>query len=135
MVEAPNEEIIGTHRVRIDGDTVLTRYIGVPEHAHVLAIHQRLDRVLAEHGRLYIINDMSHSGMPSTATRRWIAEWAQHHPVAGLVNFGASLPVRLLQALILRASSLLGRPLPVIPVHCSNEAEAFALIAARRQQR
>lgn len=124
-----NEEIIGPHRVRVDGDVVLTRYIGVPEHEHVLEIHRRLDRTLAEHGRLFVINDMRHSGIPSTETRRWIAEWARRqHAVAGLINFGASLPIRMVQGLLVRASSLLGRPFPIVPINCTTEAEALAIV-------
>lgn len=128
------EEIIGTHRVRVDGDTVLTRYIGVPEFEHIQAIHLHFDRVLTEHGRLFVINDMSRTGVPSTRTRRWIVEWAQTHPIAGLVNFGASLPIRTLQTLIMRATALLSQRPILQPFHCDTEAEAVAWIAQRRMQ-
>lgn len=128
------EQIIGTHRVRVDGDTVLTRYIGVPEYEQVREIHRHLDRALAEHGRLFVINDMRRSGMPSAPTRRWIAEWARDHEVAGLVNFGASLPIRALQGLVMRGAALLGKRLVVTPVNVGSEAEAFAWVAARRAQ-
>ncbi len=127
-----DEESIGPHRIRVVGDTVLTRYIRVPELAHVQAIHQRFDRVIAEHGRLYVVNDMSRSGIPSSETRRWIAEWARRHPIGGLVNFGASMAVRMLQSLILRASALLGSPAAIHPVHVDGEVEAFAWIEAHR---
>jgi hypothetical protein len=129
-----SELAIGTHRVRVEGDTVLTRYIGVPELADVRRIHAHFDRVLAEHGRLFLINDMHRTGIPATATRKWIAEWARNNPVAGLANFGASLPVRALQALILRATALFGAHQPVHPLHFAGEAEAFAWVAARRRQ-
>jgi hypothetical protein len=136
VVYAPmsNEEIVGPHRVRVDGDVVLARYIGVPEQAHVEAIHQRFDRVLAEHGRLFVINDMRRTGIPSTATRRWIAEWGRHHPVAGLINVGASLPIRMVQGLLFRAAALLGRPSPLVPIDCATEAEAFAIIDDLRRK-
>jgi hypothetical protein len=130
----PTEELIGTHRVRVDGDVVLTRYIGVPEHDHVIEIHRRLERTLAEHGRLFVINDMRLSGMPSVETRRFIAEWAQHRPIAGLVNFGASLPVRMVQGLLFRAAALLGRPWPIAPINCNTEAEALAAIEGLRRK-
>jgi len=127
-----NEESVGTHRVRVTGDTVLTRYVGVPELEHVRQIHRRFDQALAEHGRLFIINDMRHTGIPSTETRQWIARWAQGHSIAGIANFGASLPIRMLQALVMHASALLGRHPNVVTVHVANEDEAFAWIAARR---
>ncbi|HEY0137367.1 MAG TPA: hypothetical protein VGB85_24960 [Nannocystis sp.] len=129
-----SEEIVGTHRVRVDGDVVLTRYIGVPEQAHVEAIHQRFDRVLAEHGRLFVINDMRRTGIPSTETRRWIAEWGRHHPVAGLINVGASLPIRMVQGLLFRAAGLLGRPSPIVAINCITEAEALAIIDDLRRK-
>lgn len=133
-VQMSSEQIVGTHRVRIDGDVVLTRYIGVPEQAHVEVIHGHLDRVLAEHGRVFVINDMRRSGIPSTETRRWIAEWAQHHPVAGLINVGASMPIRMVQGLLFRAAALLGRPWPIVPINCATEAEALAVIDDLRRK-
>lgn len=129
-----DELIIGPHRLRVEGDTVLTRYIGVPELGHVQEIHRHLDRVMAEHGRLFIINDMRRTGVPATETRKWVAEWARHHPITGLVNFGASLPIRLLQALVFRASALFGRQPLTVAAQVDSEVEAFAWIAARRQQ-
>src|SRR5205809_571647 len=117
-----NEETIGTHRVLVAGDTVLTRYIGVPELVDMMAIHQRFDRVLAEHGRLFVINDMRHSGIPSPEARRWLGEWARNHKIAGIANFGASFPIRMLQSLILRATGLLSPHPVIIPEHCAGEA-------------
>ena len=45
-----NEQIIGTHRMRVEGDTVLTRYIGVPELVDVQAIHRWDERELPTPG-------------------------------------------------------------------------------------
>lgn len=128
-----NEESISTHRVLVAGDTVLTRYIGVPELEDVMAIHQFFDRVLAEHGRLFVINDMRHSGIPSARARQWIAEWARTHKVDAIANFGASLPIRMLQTLIFRATALLSTQPVIIPEHCAGEAEAFAWVAVQRR--
>jgi hypothetical protein len=128
-----NEESIGSHRVLVDGDTVLTRYVGVPELVHLREIHQHFDRVLVEHGRLFIINDMSHSGVPPTEARRWIADWARTRRVSGIANFGASLPIRMLQSLVLNAARLVGsHPMGNI-VNTAGEAEAFAWVAAQRR--
>jgi len=127
-----NELQIGPHKLRVEGDTVLTRWIGTPEYEDVLAIHQHFERVLAEHKRLFAINDMSRSGLPSTQTRKWIADWARQNPVTSVVNFGASLPVRVLQSLIFRTLALVGNGPTLETVHCGSEAEAFAWIAARR---
>ncbi len=129
-----NEEVIATHRVRIEGDTVLTRYVGAIELEHVMAIHQYFDRVLAEHGRLFVINDMSRSGIPTADSRRWIAAYARGHKIDAIINFGASMPIRMLQSLVLTAAALLGSGPRVKTMNCANEAEAFAWIAAHREQ-
>ena len=126
-----NEMQIGPHHLRVDGDTVLTRHVGVPELEHVREIHRHFERVIAEHGRLFIINDMHHTGVPATETRKWIAEWARVHPIAGHVTFGASLPIRMLQALVMRASALFGKQPLTAPTQVDGEAEALAWIAAR----
>ncbi len=123
---------IGTHLVRIDGDTVLTRYVGVPKYEDVCNIHAEFDRVLNEHGRLFVINDMHQSGLPTAETRKFIATWGATHAIAGVASFGASIAIRALHALIFRAMALVGKKPTIEAVHCDNEADAFAWIAARR---
>lgn len=123
---------IGTHRLRVTGDTVLTRYIGVPEYEHVVEIHGYLDRVKAAHGRVFVINDMRQSGIPSTQTRRFIAEWGASNPGTEVVNFGASLTIRAVQGLLLRAAALIGKRPAIMPESCADEAAAYAWVARRR---
>jgi hypothetical protein len=127
------EKPVGPHLVRVDGDTVLTRWIGAPELEHVRCIHQQFEEVLVAHGRLFVINDMRQSGLPSAQARKWIAEWGATHPVAAVVNIGASLPVRALQSLLIRAAGLLGKKPSIEVVHCRSEAEALAWLDARRR--
>ena len=135
MVTVMGSELtIGKHRVRIEDDTVLTEWIGTPEYEEVRAIHTQYEVVLAEHGHLFIVNDMRRSGMPNAQTRKFIAVWGQHRTIAGVVNFGASLPIRVLQAMILRALALLGNRPPIVIENCGNEAEAFAWIKTRRSK-
>ena len=89
--------------------------------------------MLAEHGRLFIINDMRRSGVPSAAARRWMGEWARTNVVRGIANFGASLPIRMLQSLIVQATKLLGSHPAIDVVNCADEPEAFAWIAGQRR--
>lgn len=129
-----DEQTIGTHRLRIEGDTVLIRWIGIPLFEDVRTIYKHLELALSEHGRLFIINDMRQSGLPSAQTRQWMAKWALKLPITAIINVGASLPIRVLQSLILRASTLLGNQPKIETVHCSSEAEAFDWLAARRRK-
>jgi hypothetical protein len=127
------ERAVGPHQLLIDGDVVLTRWIGVPELEHVRDIHQEFEEVLATQGRLFVVNDMRQSGLPAAATRKWIVNWGATHPVVAVVNFGASLAVRVLQGLLLRAIGLLGNKPAIEVVHCRTESEALAWIDARRR--
>ena len=129
-----DEQTIGTHRLRIEGDTVSIRWIGIPLLEDVRTIYKQLEQTLVEHGRLFIVNDMRHSGLPSAQTRQWIAKWALNLPITAIINVGASLPIRVLQSLILRASTLLGNQPIIESVHCSSEAEAFDWVATRRRK-
>lgn len=127
------ERSVGPHLLRLEGDTVLTTWIGTPEIEHVRYIHQQFEEVLASQGRLFVVNDMRQSGLPSAQTRRWIAQWGATHPVAAVVNVGASLTVRVLQGLLLHAAGLLGKKPTIEVVHCRSESEALAWISARRR--
>lgn len=128
------ELTIGTHWVRIDGDTVFTRWIGTPELEDIIKLDAQFRLVASQHEWVFLIHDMSRSGLPSRETRRWIANWLVEHPLAGIVSFGASLPVRVLQSLLSRGASLLGRKPTVPSAQVESEAEAFAWVAARRRQ-
>lgn len=129
-----DEQTIGAHQLRIEGDTLLIRWIGIPQLEDVRSIGHQLELLLAEHGRLFIINDMRQSGLPSAKARQWLAKWALNLPITAIINFGTSLPIRALQSLIFRASMLLGNQSKVEIVHCSSEAEALAWVAARRRK-
>ena len=130
-----NELTIGPHQVRVDRDAVLTRWIGTPEYEDVRTIHLQFEQVFAKYGRLFVINDMRQSGIPSTQTRKWIADWMLHYQVNVVVlNFGASFAIRALQSMIFRALALIGKKGPIEVIQCTSEAEAIAWIEARRRQ-
>src|ERR1700691_3229091 len=95
------ERSVGPHLLRLEGDTVLIRWIGIPEIEDVRYINEQFEEVLAAQGRLFVVNDMRQSGLPSAETRKCIAQWGATHPVAAVVNIGASLTVRILQGLLL----------------------------------
>ncbi len=128
------EVTIGPHQLRIDGDAVLTRWMGTPEYEHVRAIHVHFEQALAKYGHLFAINDMRHSGMPSSQTRKWIAEWALRYPSVVVLNFGASLTIRAIQTMVFRALALMGNRPPVEVVYFGSEAEALAWLEVRRRQ-
>jgi hypothetical protein len=127
------EHTIGTHQLVIDGDTVLVRWIGMPFMEDMVRAHEHFDRVLATHGRLFIVNDMRRSGIPSAPTRQYVASWVAKNPVSGIANFGASTAVRILHLLLVRATGILGNKPAAPSLYFDSEAEALAWVATRRR--
>lgn len=112
---------------------MLIRWIGAPELEDMQQLSERFASIIAEYKRIFIIHDMSRSGLPSPETRQWIAKWLQDQPVAGIATFGANLAVRALQSLITRASDLMGRKSATPTTYVASEAEAVAWVAGRRR--
>lgn len=51
----------------------------------------------------------------------------------GVASFGASLPIRMIQTLVLNAAKLVGSHPMANLTNVSSEAEAFAWVAAQRR--
>ena len=129
-----SEISVGTHRMHQDKDVVLIRWYGTPLYEDLQVIQERFDQVIAEYGYLFIVGDMRHSGLPSAQTRKLISDWSMRNPSVIVVNFGASLIIRTLQGLMLRAMALIGKKSAIELVQCESEAEALAWVDARRLQ-
>lgn len=130
------ELTIGAHKARIAGDTLIVRWFGTPEMQDLREIHDLFERLLAEHGRVFLINHMHRSGLPTGEARKWLANWFIGNRFAGIVNIGASTSIRVIQSLLMRGVALLHhKPKGLVTVaYCDTEAEALAWIAECRRQ-
>ena len=100
---------------------------------HTQAWCTRADRVIAEHGRLFTISDLSTGGSFPAAMRQHISHWPNVVHVRGSAIFGASLVMSVVFAMIARAIALLRRHTPPTLV-ASTESEARAWLAELRRQ-
>jgi hypothetical protein len=122
---------IGRHQVLIEQDVLWARIIGpfLPDAATQLL--QLVDQQFREHGRVFLVVDVSESDLPGPETRRVVASW----PYLGryvAVMFGLGTLSRAATQLILSAQRVLGGPVRPDVHFCSSESEAHALLRKLR---
>ena len=124
---------IGRHLVQIEGDVVFTRQSGQIAMSELQEMLEIWNRFLLEHPRGYALYDVT-DGVPlGLAERKCLNEWSKQNVFAGAAFFGASLLIRTITTLVMRASALLrpGRAQPSI--FCKSEQEARQWIDEQRR--
>lgn len=122
---------IGRHLVGFEEELLVVRLVGpyLPEAATQLL--QLVDQQFREHGRVFLVVDVSESDLPGPETRRVIASW----PYLGryvAVMFGLGTLSRAATQLILSAQRVLGSSVRPDVHFCSAESEAHALLRKLR---
>lgn len=120
------QHVIGRHLVVTDGDVVSVCWDGPANLEEVSAIQRIYEKRLIVHPRLFSVFQVARAHPPSPEVRKHMAQWRRTHKVAGSAVVGASLPMRAIATLYLRAASLLGlKTWPVCFVDSEAEAQAF----------
>jgi hypothetical protein len=125
------EHLIGTHTIRIEGDMIFSSVQGAFTVEDSTAYFLVVEQVLAEHGRYFMLVDMSRADTIPAETRRVSAEFAKDHPSAGVVVWGSNFAVRVLFTLVMRAARIL-KPDTVPLAFVRSEREARAWVAEQR---
>lgn len=123
----------GQHLVTQDGDLVKAQIVGAVSRAEAVAFHDMLAQLLAEHGRCYLLVDLTRLASISPEARRYVGEWNRTHRVTAGAAFGASFPARAAIMLLLNAVRLMNRDAPEIFL-ARDETEARRWLAARRAE-
>ncbi|HZF47336.1 MAG TPA: STAS/SEC14 domain-containing protein [Polyangiaceae bacterium] len=131
MTDSSEWQAIGNQRVRVEGDTVFSRWSGSPSMAEIQGYHAVLERVLAEAGKVYCLIDMRNSERPSPEARQWMTGWARRFQVTALAGFGANFAMRTVATLMSRAVRFFKSDMPVMEFF-ETEAEARVYLAAER---
>lgn len=93
--------------MRLEGDILFCKYVGVITVQDVQAAMLRFDKMLVAGQTYYIIADVAEVTGMEAAARRLSTEWFARHDIGGTVNFGAGAATRAIGALILSLLRLL----------------------------
>lgn len=124
---------VGTHRVRVEEDTLYIRFIGDVSLEHTMAIMRMQEQILEKHGRLFAITDLREGGAFLPDGRRYLAEWNKKNTVTGVAQYGGSLMPRVMATLMLGAIRALGGRVPEMK-YVNNEEEGRAWVAEQRRK-
>lgn len=120
------QHIIGKHLVATEGDVVSVHWDGPASLDEMRAIQRIYEVRLLLHPRLYSVFQVTRAHPPAPEVRRHMAQWRRTHKVSGSAVVGASLPIRAIATLYLRAAALLGlKTWPVRFVDSEAEAHGF----------
>jgi len=113
---------------------LIMRVLGGFTAEETVAYIRLVEQVLTEHGRYFMLVDMSRADTIPPETRRISAEFGKKHPTAGMAIWGGNVAVRVLFTLIIRAISLFQKD--AVPMaFVASEQEARAWVAAQRSRR
>lgn len=125
--------MIGPHKVEVDRDCLLVWQSGTFTLEHMMAFCAEADKVIAEHGRLFIINHSSAGASYAPDARRYASQWPNAQYVQGAVIFGASFGFSVVISMMTRAIAIFSKyHIPMATV--ATESEARAWVATRRQK-
>src|SRR3954464_10818080 len=97
---------VGTHTVQIEGEVLVSRIRGTFTVADAAAYFVLVDRVLAEHGRYFMLMDMSQADAVPAETRRLAAAYGRLPPAGGMAIWGSSVAIRTVFTLVARGVAL-----------------------------
>jgi len=124
---------IGKHTARVEGDTLLLKLVGEFTLEEFERYASLADKISAEHGYLFVIDDLASLGGMAPVARRRAADWLGKSNCRGAALCGTSQTSRALTGLVLGAVRMLGWRVPPI-AFCKTEQEARDWVAAQRRK-
>jgi hypothetical protein len=127
------KRFFGKHWMRLEGDTLFCKYVGVITLQDVQESMQVLAQEYIPGQTYYIIADVAEMTGMEAAARKVSTAWFARHNIGGVVNFGVGPLARAISELILSLLRLLHKS--SMPVHfVKTEAEARAWVQEQRQR-
>jgi hypothetical protein len=122
---------LGRHRARQVDDVIEVAFVGPLMLAEAVALHERIAEVFAERGSCYLLADLAALEGLGPDVRRYIGEWHKTHRLSGAALHGASVAMRAIASLTVKAIGMLGNHRTPV-VFLRDEPEARRWISARR---
>jgi len=124
----------GKHWMRLEGDILRCKYVGMITALDVQTFMHSFDKMLAPRQTYYVIADVAEvTGMEAEA-RKIATEWFARYDLGGTVNFGAGALTRAIGALIVSLLRLLHNN-DMSTHFVKTEEEARAWIQQQRRRR
>ena len=124
-------ERLGRHRVRVVGDLVELKFVGLASLPEAVVFHELLAEMLAERGRCYVLVDLSEMTGIDPRVRKFVSEWNRVHRITAGSAYGASFTGRVVFTLLLNAIRLMNADAPEVHI-ARTEPEARRWLTGRR---
>jgi hypothetical protein len=126
---------IGLHGVWRTGDIVGMRFKGPIVRDDIAAMRAMAEELLAEHGRCFLLSDMTACSGIDAEARKYMAQWSKERTqkVTATAVYGVNFAMRALVTLSLNAIKFLGTQ-QVEVVFVKDEAEAFRYVERKRSE-
>ena len=125
---------IGKHSIRVTGDQVEMRQCGVLSLAEAMEYFKSVEAISAEYGYSLSLFEQHHATGIEASARSFIGQRAKAlRSLSALAVVGASLPLRTLARLILRAVNMIRNP-PLPIGFFATELEARTYLAGYRNE-
>jgi hypothetical protein len=123
----------GSQRLVVEGDLAVSSILGSTSEEELRRILEIYERIIVQHGRYGCLVFSSAMTQVSPEARQLLARWPHSHACYGVALVGASLAMRTVVGLIMRALYLIG--VTKAPTEFfKTEVEARAWLQTCRQQ-
>lgn len=122
---------IGAHLVRIEGDTICIKFIGVYATEDVRRVLSMSDDLYRQYGTSFLLGDLTQVIQPPPEARKLIANW----PFLGryaMAAYGVSTPIRAIIQLMQAARRLLGNQKIDVHVAADEQGARQWIVEQRR---
>lgn len=101
-------EFWGRHSASTDGHLAIVHFVGAFEYVHWPNFRDLLERVIAEHGHVYVLAHVTQAATIEPQARREFVQWLKTHALLGFANIQPSQTARVLGTLMGNAFRILG---------------------------
>ena len=123
----------GTHKYRIEGDTIFVQISGTTDAAELLKTFEVSQHIAEKYGYVLSVTDARQGGTLTPAARKAHAQWAREHPgrLTANIVFGAPRAPGILINLVAHAlRTTIGFDMGLL--FARDEAEALVFVARER---
>lgn len=121
---------LGRHLLVQEGDTLVFRMVGTFTMADAAPFYAIVERVYGQHGRCFLLTDVTEMGHVELEARRYVAQRSEQQ-IDAIAVVGANAAIRTIAELMFAAIRLMRRRKAAAIEFVKDEAEARRWLASR----